>query len=892
MHVEVEQELIQSGAVSALDIQFAKEESRKNQSSALINLLANRSVEASCTVTRILAQHYKIPLISLNKVTPPPKLVKFCTPKQARKLYFLPISEQGNQIVVGMVDPVDLNFADEIRAIYRKSVQPVFISKDDFERNFYRFFRQGVERPAEGESLLDTLTLKQAAMGAEQAETAEKSVAARKFTSQIISKALSSGASALYIEPQQEESQVSLLIDGGSYDLCKLSISNHRAIVTAVMEMAKMDTSHTGVDQRSRRRIKFRDQEYTLIYRVTPTPNGERVSVYIVDSRLENLTLEGLGLQKSSAEQIKAVLTEPGIFLVTGSAGIGKSTTLQAFARYAATLNARIFTIEDIVRQKISGIQQLQIKPGGPSKSAILNSLLSRKVDIVIIDEADGEVIPVAVEAASRGCLVLLCVSAPGIRSALSRLLCSDISRSRLASSLKLIYNQRIIRKLCPACKTTATLHPATIAQWKIPKSLSLHSSKGCDACRHTGYQGTMLLAELLPFNKKLEALVNQGASGPEIVEEARYQGMLTLFEQGVNRAIDGVTSLEEVLATLPCDEPFEIKNRMKLGRIMPMQRAAFTPATQPTKSDGASKIEASSIPLLSEEAIIPSVEESNIPFSSEEEEAEFSAEESHIPLSLEKNSRRDAKGGTAEENEYSSITLYDIAMPAAEKPATEKPAIIKKEEHPTPLPPAAGQGKEKTKSSILLVDDSPVTLEFTRHILEVSGHFRVDTASSASEALEMLQQKQYYLVITDQEMPGQTGQEFITSIRQHHSLNCVGTILLTGNLNEMLALGGGADGYISKPTDPELLVARAKSISDIYRRLSGVMPLPATAAPRRIPDRTGKVEFTDEDMAKISSFELDATRNGVLPRRQAEPAKTNDFKKSEEESEFDSLFK
>ena len=529
MHVEVEQELIQSGAVSSLDLQFAKEESRKSHGSILINLLLNRSVDAAHTVTKILAQHYKIPLISLNKVTPPPKLMKLCKSEQARRLYFLPISEQGGQIVVGMVDPVDLNFIDEIRAIYRKSIQPVFISKDDFERNFYRFFRQGIERPVVGQSLMDTLTLKQAALGNEQAETAEKSVAAKKFASQIISKALNSDASALYIEPEEDASQISLLIDGGRYDLCKLSTSNHKAIVTAVMELAKMDTSHTGVDQRSRRRIKFRDQEYTLIYRITPTPNGERVSVYIINSRLDNLTLEELGLQGSSIEQIKTVFKGPGIFLVTGSTGTGKSTTLQAFTRYAATLNARIFTIEDIVRQKIGGIQQLQIKPGGPSKSAILNSLLSRKVDIVMIDEADKEALPVAMEAANKGCLVILCLSANGIKEALSKLLRSDISRSKLASSLKLVYNQRIIRKLCPSCKTAATLHPATMAQWAVPKSLSLHSSKGCDACSHTGYQGTMPLAELLPFNEKLEGLINQGASGPEIVEEARYQGMLTL---------------------------------------------------------------------------------------------------------------------------------------------------------------------------------------------------------------------------------------------------------------------------------------------------------------------------------------------------------------------------
>jgi len=843
MRIEAEKELIQSGAVSAADIQSAKEVSRNNQSSILINLLTNRSIEIGESITTTLAQHYKIPMISLNKVTPPPKLMKQCNPDLARKLYFLPISEQGNQIVVGMVDPLDLNFIDEIRAIYHKSVQPVFICKDDFERNFYRFFRQGIERPEEGKSLLDTQALKRTVLGSEQADTTEKSVAARKFASQIISKAISSSASTLNIEPHSDESQVSLQVDGADYNLCKLSIPNHKLIVTAIMELAKIDPSSSGVDQRSRRRIKFHDLEYTLIYRVTPTPNGERIVIHIVNSRLANLTLEELELPDASVEQIKEVFNEPGIFLVTGANGTGKSTTLQAIIRYAVTLNARIFTIEDIVRQKIGGIQQLQVKPGGPSKAAILKSLLTRKVDVVMIDEADREMLPVVVEAVNKGCLVILCISSPGIKEALSKLLRSGISRSELAPSLKMVYNQRIIRKLCPSCKTAATLHEATVNQWHVPKSLALYSGKGCDACSHTGYHGTMPLAEILPFNEGLETLINQGASGPEIFEEARYQGMLTLFELGINRAIDDSTSLEEVLATLPCDEPFEIKSRMKFGRIMPIQKESSP--TQPVENETKTEHESALLLPHSEDASMLS------------------------------------RGGDS-----ASISMPEISMQTS-----ERPAIIKEEEKPEPASPAVVQSKDSDKASILLVDDSPVTLEFTRHILEVSGHFSVDISDTAIKALEMLQLKQYHLVITDQEMPEQTGQEFIESIRQHPTLNSVGTILLTGNVNEMSALGGGADGYIAKPTDPELLVARAKSISDIYKRLAGVTPVQPAATQPQDNNRTGKVEFTTADMAKISSFELDATMNSAAPSAEAEATADNN-ENSEEDSEFDSLFK
>jgi two-component system chemotaxis response regulator CheY len=271
----------------------------------------------------------------------------------------------------------------------------------------------------------------------------------------------------------------------------------------------------------------------------------------------------------------------------------------------------------------------------------------------------------------------------------------------------------------------------------------------------------------------------------------------------------------------------------MKFGRVMPMQRAASAPATRPvTENDTEAQIVAPSISPSSEETIKPSTEES-----------------------------------------HASITFSDMPIPAA-----EKPAIIKEEEEEKPIPssPAAEveQDKGDVKSSILLVDHSPVTLEFNRHILDVSGHFTIDTAETAIKALEMLQQKRYYLVITDQEMPEQTGQEFIKTIRQHPSLNSVGTILLTGNLNEMLALEGGADGYISKPTDPELLVARAKSISDIYRRLSGVAPVQSTITtasniPVKSDNKTGKVEFTAADMDKISDFELDKTMNSALLSRQ-----------------------
>ncbi|MDX8396532.1 MAG: hypothetical protein R8K22_08975 [Mariprofundaceae bacterium] len=168
MRQEAEQELIQSGSVSADDIHTAKMKSRSNHISILLNLLKGRSNENCKEITKILAQHYKIPFLSLNRITPPHQMLSACDAAQARKIYFLPIAEHGDHAVVGMVDPLDLNYDNEVRAIFQKPIESVFISLDDFERNYYRLFRQGITPPAENLQLMNTVALKQALLSSSQ----------------------------------------------------------------------------------------------------------------------------------------------------------------------------------------------------------------------------------------------------------------------------------------------------------------------------------------------------------------------------------------------------------------------------------------------------------------------------------------------------------------------------------------------------------------------------------------------------------------------------------------------------------------------------------------------------------------------------------------------------
>lgn len=823
MRQEAELELIQSGNVTANDLHAAKEKSRGNRVSILLNLLEGRSTESCEAIAAVLARHYKIPLLSLDKTTPPHRLMKLCRGKLARKLHFLPIAEHGKQVVVGMVDPLDLHYDDEIRAVFQKNIQPVFISLNDFERNYHRFFRKGISLPPENPNLMNTKALTKAFLNTEQRQSPSnnKELIAKKFASAIIARALAHKASSISIEPQQDVCLVNLFKDGQTYNLFRFSMSNHKEMLAAMMKLARIDPfKNTGVDRFSRCKVNYQGQRHILCYNFRQTPTGERVMVHILDPNMAKLCIEDLGFSHQAIDSLKRSLEKPGIILVTGSSGSGKSTMLQAMVRHATTLYKNIFTIEDVIGLNIEGVRQFQVKAKGPSKTQILKALQKNHADVVVIDSIDKQMLPAVLDAAETGCLVLLAIKSKNISGAIAKLLCSDISRSKLASSLKLACTHKTVRKLCSNCKKVEKLHPSTILQWQIPEHLQFQNANGCEACNHKAYVDNISLSEALTVSPEIAELIRQGASGPEIFEAGRVSGMLTLVEQGVNKALAGLTSLTEVLATMPYHETFSVKDRMRIGRIMPLQNAESLAASK-------GKL--------------------------------FAASKAKKPASSTK--------------EDVSITFSGSNKPA--KPKTVQDKVVE-----APAEPKQTVSKDN-KASILLVDDSPVTLEFTRHILNISGHFHVDVADTAIKALKMLEKKQYHLVITDQEMPEQTGQEFIETIRHHPSFNHVGTILLTGNLNEMSALESGADGYIAKPTDPELLVARAKSISDIYKRLS------SSSSVKPVSKETEKVEFTEQDMAKISNFELDSGESKSA--KKATPTNTGDSEKVN--SEFDNLF-
>ncbi|HXH85831.1 MAG TPA: ATPase, T2SS/T4P/T4SS family, partial [Nitrospira sp.] len=620
---------------------------------------------------------------------------------------------------------------------------------------------------------------------------------------------------------------ISLTIEGGNYRLFRLSTSHHDRVLTALKKMIGLDVAGSGGSQRRSILLRFNKREYKLVMHFHPSPGGECVTIRIIDPRFAGISLDRLELPTDTEAFIKKSLAGTGLVLVTGPFASGKSSTIMAFLRHLAENGERrIISLEELIIEKLPGVKQVQLL-NRLANSSMLKSVLRHRPDIVVIDEAfDEETVIEALQAANIDrCLVILCVEAEGIAEAISRLLRMKLDRSQLAEALRFVYTQKVIRKICPDCKSTDTVHADTMRQLQIPTTFRFYTGSGCTACMNTGYHGTATVCEVLRFSPELSEMLENGASGSEVYTEARYGGMTALHEQALNKVIDGTTSLEEVLGIFALPQGFSFKDRLRVGRIGHLRQP--DPRQSKHKEALASVFEA---------------------------EARKQAEPSTIDIF--------ADSGEGKEPEEP----IPAEMPEV---SGQEPFVERRIEQPQP--PATEQLPEQPPESdlmVLLLDDSPVMLQYTQHILESAGIFTVETASSAEEAWDKLQQQYFHLIITDHEMPGQTGQQLIERIRQQPTLNHTGTMLLTGNVKEASALAGGADGYVGKPTDPELLIARAKSIAEIYRRMSmgaTARARPATVVDESLPQPQGKapghVDFTEQDMNHIASFELDTQR-------------------------------
>jgi type IV pilus assembly protein PilB len=378
-----------------------------------------------------------------------------------------------------------------------------------------------------------------------------------KLVDLIVRQAIDERASDIHIEPFKDKISLRYRIDGKLYEIPPPAKQLHLPIISRIKILSKLDIAEKRLPQDGAFLVKLEDRPIDIRVSTVPTIYGEKVVLRILDRSAVVLDLNRLGFEPKQLEQMRHAINLPyGLVFLTGPTGSGKTTTLYAILSEIKDPTKNIITVEDPVEYKLDGINQVQVKPEiGLTFANALRSFLRQDPDIMLVGETrDLETAQICIRSALTGHLVFSTLHTNDAPSAISRLIDIGIEPYMIAPSIQLVVAQRLLRKLCPDCKEAYEPTAEQAKDIKIKADL-IYKPKGCSKCGQIGYRGRACIAEIMTINEQMRDLISQGASYQKIRDAAKEFGMHTLYEIGIKKVEDGITSLEEALSvTLGAD--------------------------------------------------------------------------------------------------------------------------------------------------------------------------------------------------------------------------------------------------------------------------------------------------------------------------------------------------
>ena len=377
-----------------------------------------------------------------------------------------------------------------------------------------------------------------------------------KMVNLIMQRAIETKASDIHIEPFEQSLKIRLRIDGVLQEIDAPNVKSTAAVISRIKIMAKLNIAERRLPQDGRIKVQMIGKELDLRVSTIPTMHGESVVIRLLDKENTVLDFTALGFAGRHLQQFIDVLSQPhGIILITGPTGSGKSTTMYAALKQLNTPERKIITVEDPVEYQMEGINQIQAKPQiGLTFASALRSIVRQDPDVIMIGEMrDLETARIAVQSALTGHLVLSTLHTNDAAGGITRLLDMGLEEYLLTSTVNGILAQRLVRKLCPSCKKGAIASPEIVRELRLqrfaPESeIVLYQPIGCSACSHTGYRGRLAIIEFLPMTDPIRKLIMAHEEAGTIQKLAITEGMQTLYENGLVKVIEGITTLEEVM--------------------------------------------------------------------------------------------------------------------------------------------------------------------------------------------------------------------------------------------------------------------------------------------------------------------------------------------------------
>lgn len=500
-----------------------------------------------------------IPHVVLAKRDIPPEVLAVVPENVAKKYKVFPVEKKGNRLVLGMVDPTDVLALDNLRLLLNMEIQPVIVTQEDLERALSKYY--GLEETmAEVFKDLD-IEFEEDRAEEEPADVEEiiEEAPIVRLVNLIISQAVKERASDVHLEPTEKELVVRYRVDGVLRRVMTSPKNTQAAIVLRVKIISGMNIAEKRLPQDGRIQLRVDGIPVDLRVSCIPTVHGEKVVMRILFKSNILARMERLGFLPEALEKFRRIYRQPhGIILVTGPTGSGKSTTLSAVLNELNTPDVNIMTVEDPVEYQIPGVNQVQVNlKAGLTFAAALRSFLRQDPDIIMVGEIrDNETARIATQAALTGHLVLSTLHTNDAPSSITRLIDMGIEPFLVASTVIGVVAQRLVRGICDGCKTSYRLEPSSPHYQNVRENLPgypeekllFYRGKGCRQCNGTGYTGRVAIHEILSLDQKLRTLISRDVPAGVLKEEAVKAGMQTLFQDGLIKALQGKTTLEEVI--------------------------------------------------------------------------------------------------------------------------------------------------------------------------------------------------------------------------------------------------------------------------------------------------------------------------------------------------------
>jgi len=528
----------------------------------LLSFIARERGVAEDVFLQSLARAMDWPYVDLPKLSIGPEVRGKLTTKVAFQHTIIPTAFDDGTLQVAVSNPFDSEMLTAVRYSVDGPVQFALTPRSEIEKALKKYYGVGAEtidEMGEGEDTvdLDIAYDKDITEGEQEASVI-------KFVNQIIWEAYKDRATDIHLEPQEDELRIRYRIDGILHQtpMPPQLKRFQSAILSRIKVMSGMNIAEKRLPQDGRINVRIKGEEIDIRVSTVPTVYGESTSLRLLSRGKIFLSLDKLGFSPQDETAIRDLIVKPhGIILITGPTGSGKSTSLYAMLSSINSVHKRIITVEEPVEYELKGINQIAVRPDiGLTFAMGLRHILRQDPNVIMVGEIrDLETAEIAIRAALTGHLVFSTLHTNDSPSAFTRLIDMGIEPFLVASSLEAIMAQRLVRTICPACKTEQKVEPAYLRrigfpEAEIPTAKFWHGA-GCEECRQLGYQGRLAIYELLVVTEALRPLILQRAAASTIAQAAIEDGMRTLRVDGWNKVRNGITTIEEVLRVTQIEE-------------------------------------------------------------------------------------------------------------------------------------------------------------------------------------------------------------------------------------------------------------------------------------------------------------------------------------------------